>query len=152
MIKLKEYAGYISLNPINGVIFPSYIQNQMNKAFIENELNGKFYMSTNENMYSDNKIVLNSLILEKNRLSGIVMLSAFSLPEKIKVRKKIYSNLIKTKKKIYFIFEKFGIENKKDIDFVEEYLMFRHNFFKKKKTSLTLEENKNFVDSSWSFI
>ena len=114
MIKLKEYAGYISLNPINGVIFPSYIQNQMNKAFIENELSGKFYMSTNENMYSDNKIVLNSLILEKNRLSGIVMLSAFSLPEKIKVRKKIYSNLIKTKKKIYFIFEKFGIENKKD--------------------------------------
>ena len=152
MIKLKEYAGYISLNPINGVIFPSYIQNQMNKAFIENELSGKFYMSTNENMYSDNKIVLNSLILEKNRLSGVAMLSAFSLPEKFKVRKKIYSNLIKTKKKIYFIFEKFGIENKKDIDFVEEYLMFRNNFFTKKKTSLTLEENKNFVDSSWSFI
>lgn len=152
MIRLKEYAGYISLNPINGVIFPSYIQNQMNKAFIENELSGKFYMSTNENMYSDNKIVLNSLILEKNRLSGITMLSAFSLPEKFKVRKKIYSNLIKTKKKIYFIFEKFGIENKKDIDFIEEYLMFRHNFFTKKKTSLTLEEKKNFIDSSWSFI
>ena len=62
----------------------------MNKAFIENELNGKFYMSTNENMYSDNKIVLNSLILEKNRLSGIVMLSAFSLPEKINVRKNLF--------------------------------------------------------------
>ena len=152
MIKLKEYAGYISLNPINGVIFPSYIQNQMNKAFIEKELSGKFYMSTNENMYSDNKIVLNSLILEKNRLSGITMLSAFSLPEKFKVRKKIYSNLIKTRKKIYFIFEKLGIENKKDIDFIEEYLMFRHNFFTKKKTSLTLEEKKNFIDSSWSFI
>ena len=152
MIRLKEYAGYISLNPINGVIFPSYIQNQMNKAFIEKELSGKFYMSTNENMYSDNKIVLNSLILEKNRLSGVVMLSAFSLPEKFKVRKKIYSNLIKTRKKIYFIFEKLGIENKKDIDFIEEYLMFRHNFFTKKKTSLTLEEKKNFIDSSWSFI
>ena len=152
MIRLKEYAGYISLNPINGVIFPSYIQNQMNKAFIEKELSGKFYMSTNENMYSDNKIVLNSLILEKNRLSGITMLSAFSLPEKFKVRKKIYSNLIKTRKKIYFIFEKLGIENKKDIDFIEEYLMFRHNFFTKKKTSLTLEEKKNFIDSSWSFI
>ena len=51
MNKLKEYAGYISLNPINGVIFPSYIQNQMNKAYIENELNGKFYMSTNEKTF-----------------------------------------------------------------------------------------------------
>ena len=149
---MKKYAGYINLKAINGIIFPSYIQNQMNKRFIVEELESDFFLSTNENMYSDNKIVLNSLILEKNRLSGVAMLSAFSLPEKFKVRKKIYSNLIKTKKKIYFIFEKFGIENKKDIDFVEEYLMFRHNFFTKKKTSLTLEENKNFVDSSWSFI
>ena len=152
MKKNKTYAGYINLKAINGIIFPSYIQNQMNKRFIVEELESDFFLSTNENMYSDNKIVLNSLILEKNRLSGVAMLSAFSLPEKFKVRKKIYSNLIKTKKKIYFIFEKFGIENKKDIDFVEEYLMFRHNFFTKKKTSLTLEENKNFVDSSWSFI
>lgn len=152
MTKLKEYAGYISLDPINGVIFPSYIQNQMNKAFIETNLKGRFFMSTNENMYSDNTIVLNSLILEKNKISGITMLSAFSLPEKFKVRKKIYSNLFKTKKKIYFIFEEFNISNKKDVDFVEEYLMFRDKFFTNKKTSLTLEEKKNFVDNSWSFI
>ena len=50
----KKYAGYISLKPINGVIFPSYIQNQTNKNFISNELKGAFYLSTNENEYSEN--------------------------------------------------------------------------------------------------
>ena len=152
MKKIKYYAGYISLKPINGVIFPSYAQNTMNKEYIENNLNGKFFMSTNENMYSDNEIILNSLIIEKNNLSGISMLSAFSLPEKYKNRKNIYSNLFKTKKKIYFIFEKFNIANKKDVETVEEYLMFRHKFFTNKKTFLTVEEKKNFVDKSWSFI
>ena len=44
----KKYAGYISLKPINGVIFPSYIQNQTNKHFITTVLNGSFYLSTNE--------------------------------------------------------------------------------------------------------
>ena len=82
MKKNKTYAGYINLKPINGIIFPSYIQNQMNKKFIVEELESDFFLSTNENMYSENDIVLNSLIKERNNLNGIVMLSAFSLPEK----------------------------------------------------------------------
>ena len=77
-MKNKVYAGYINLRPINGVIFPSYSQNQINKNFIEQNLKGKFFLSTNENMYSENDIVLNSLIKEKNKLNGVVMLSAFS--------------------------------------------------------------------------
>ena len=75
----KKYAGYISLKPINGVIFPSYIQNQTNKHFITTVLNGSFYLSTNENEYSKNRIVLNSLINDKNGIKGIVMMSAFYL-------------------------------------------------------------------------
>ena len=152
MKKIKYYAGYISLKPINGVIFPSYAQNKMNKEYIENTLNGKFFMSTNENMYSDNEIVLNSLIIEKNNLSGISMLSAFSLPEKYKNRKNIYFNLLKKKKKIFFIFENFCLKKKEDIETIENYLIFKNKFFVEKKTRLTFKEKKMFVDKSWSFI
>ena len=52
----KIYAGYISLKPVNGVIFPSYIQNQTNKNFIK-MLEWYFFLSTNENEYSENRIV-----------------------------------------------------------------------------------------------
>ena len=52
------FAGYINLKPINGIIFPSYAQNQINKEYITSKLNGEFFMSTNENTYGKNNIVL----------------------------------------------------------------------------------------------
>ena len=97
--KNKLYAGYIYLKPINGVIFPSYIQNQINKNFITKNLKASFFLSTNENEYSKNRIVLNSLINEDNKLKGIVMLSAFSLPE----NKILRSNQIDLKDIIYYL-------------------------------------------------
>ena len=84
MKKNKVFAGYIFLKNINGILYPSYIQNRMNKEFIENHLNGKIYMSQNENMYSKNSIVLNSLITENNKIDGIVMLSVFIFQNKKK--------------------------------------------------------------------
>ena len=41
-------------------------------------------MSQNENMYSKNSIVLNSLITENNKIDGIVILSVFHLPKQKK--------------------------------------------------------------------
>ena len=55
---MKTFAGYINLKPINGVIFPSYAQNQINKEFIVNKLKGQFFLATNENTYGSNNIVL----------------------------------------------------------------------------------------------
>ena len=52
MKKNKVFAGYIFLKNINGILYPSYIQNKINKEYIENNLKGKIYMSQNENMYS----------------------------------------------------------------------------------------------------
>lgn len=109
----KIFAGYIFLKSINGILFPSYIQNKMNKEFIENTLKGKLYMSQNENMYSKRSIVLHSLISENNKINGIVMPSVFYLPEQKKERLTIYKNLI-IKKKIYiFYFRKIKFFRKK---------------------------------------
>ena len=133
MKKNKTYAGYINLKPINGIIFPSYIQNQMNKKFIVEELESDFFLSTNENMYSDNDIVLNSLIKEKNNLNGIVMLSAFSLPEK-------------------FVFEKLLFQKKENIVKIEDYLIFRDSFFTNTKKKLSNFEKKKYLYQNWEYI
>ena len=148
----KFYAGYISLKPVNGVIFPSYIQNQTNKNFITNNLNGTFFLSTNENEYSENRIVLNSLINEKNKISGIVMMSAFSMPESAMLRSKIYKDLFKNKKELHFIFEDYLIKKKGDEKKLEEYLIFKNEFFINLKSSLNKFEKKYLISKKGNFI
>jgi len=148
----KIYAGYISLKPINGVIFPSYMQNQTNKNFITNNLNSTFFLSTNENEYSENRIVLNSLINEKNKISGIVMMSAFSMPENAMLRTKMYKDLFKNKKELHFIFENYLIKKKGDEKKIEEYLIFKNEFFINLKSSLNKFERKHFVSKKGNFI
>ena len=148
----KKYAGYISLKPINGVIFPSYIQNQTNKNFISNELKGAFYLSTNENEYSENRIVLNSLINDNNKIRGIVMMSAFSLPENKDLVKKLYKDLIKRKKELHFIFEDFSFKKRGDEENIEDYLMFKSKFFVGTKSTLNQLEKKFFINKNFKFI
>ncbi len=148
---MKTYAGYINLKAINGVIFPSYAQNQMNKDFIINKLNGQFFLATNENTYGSNNIVLVSLLKERS-ISGVVMLSVFSLPNSFNERKNIYKICLKNKKEIHFNFEDIKFKFKKDIDKIEEYLIFNNEFFTKKKSSITKFERKVFSDSSWTLV
>ena len=147
----KVYAGYINLKPINGVIFPSYIQNQINKNFIKEKLNGLFFMTTNENMYGDNSIILNSIIKERS-ISGIVMLSTFCLPENYSHRERFYKLCKKLKKSIHFIFEDLHCNagNLNEIE-IENYLIFDNDFFTKKKSGLTKSE-EIYLDKSWQFI
>ena len=45
MKKIKRYAGYINLKPINGVLYPSSIQNILMKNYVVENLKGKFYLS-----------------------------------------------------------------------------------------------------------
>ncbi len=148
---MKTYAGYINLKAINGVIFPSYAQNQMNKDFIVNKLKGQFYLATNENTYGSNNIVLISLLKEKS-IKGVVMLSVFSLPNNFNDRKNIYKICLDNKKEIHFNFEQLKLKTKKDIDKIEESLIFNHEFFTKKKTSITKFEKSIFNDPSWTLV
>ena len=96
MVK-KIYSGYTKLEQINGVLFTSSIQNQIYKKFIENNLNGSVYLSTNENLYNKNDIILKTL-LKNNLINGIIFLSTFFLPKEKDIRKGIY---LIAKKKIY---------------------------------------------------
>jgi sporadic carbohydrate cluster protein (TIGR04323 family) len=147
---MKKIAGYLNLKPINGIIFPSYIQNQLNKDFIETKLKSSFFMTTNENTYGENSIVLKSLIKNKS-ISGIVMLSTFCLPNNYSSRREIYKLIKKNKKSLHFIFEELNFKKEIDENVIESYLIFDSNFFTQKKTGLNTFE-KTFVSKNWQFI
>ena len=80
MKKINRYAGYINLKPINGVLYPSSIQNILMKGYVTNSLNGKFYLSPTEVLQAKYSITLNTLLDKDISIKGIVMLSSFSLP------------------------------------------------------------------------
>ena len=65
MKKIKRYAGYINLKPINGVLYPSSIQNILMKNYVVENLKGKFYLSPTEVLQAKNSITLNTLIAKK---------------------------------------------------------------------------------------
>ncbi len=138
----KKFAGYINLKPINGVIYPSSIQNILMKNYIENNLNGDFYLSPTEILQARFSITLNTLISNKTKVSGIVMLSCFLLPRTINERFLIYKKTLVSKKKLYFIFDDLKLESKKDIEKVENFYIFNSNHFIKTKKKLN-----NFEDS-----
>ncbi|MDC3074277.1 hypothetical protein OA313_04060 [Candidatus Pelagibacter sp.] len=147
---MKKIAGYLNLKPINGIIFPSNVQNQLNKDFIETKLKSSFFMTTNENTYGENSIVLKSLIKNKS-INGIVMLSTFCLPNDYNNRKEIYKLMKKNKKALHFIFEELSFKKEIDEDIIESYLIFDNDFFTQKKTELNTFE-KTFINKNWQFI
>ena len=100
----KKFAGYINLRPLNGVIYPSSIQNILMKDFIENNLNGIFYLSPTEVLQAKFSITLKTLISNETKVSGIVMLSTFLLPQNYKERTSMYKKLLGSKKKNVFYF------------------------------------------------
>jgi len=144
---MKKFAGYINLKNLNGVLYPSSIQNIMMKDYIQNVLKGTFYLSPTELLQAKFPITLKTLIGKETNVDGIVMLSSFYLPENYFVRKKIYKEITKMKKSAHFILDELVFRSNKDIDKIEEYLIFNNSFFTNTKLELNKEEKsfmKNF--------
>ena len=137
----KKFAGYINLKPLNGIIYPSSIQNILMKNFIENNLGGIFYLSPTEVLQAKFSVTLETLISKETKVSGIVMLSTFLLPKSFKERKSMYKKLLTSKKKMYFIFDELALENKKDIRKIENFIIFNDNHFTNTKKKLNTYEN-----------
>tara|TARA_B100000989_G_scaffold79854_1_gene56911 strand:- start:1676 stop:2128 length:453 start_codon:yes stop_codon:yes gene_type:complete len=141
---MKKFAGYINLKNLNGVLYPSSIQNIIMKDYIQNHLRGIFYLSPTEVLQAKFPITLKTLIGKETKVDGIVMLSSFYLPEDYLIRKQIYKKIIKMKKSIHFILDELIFKNIKDIDKIEEYLIFNNSFFTNTKKKLNSEE-KSFM-------
>ena len=152
MKKIKSYAGYINLKPINGVIYPSSIQNILMKEYISNSLNGKFYLSPTEVLQAKHSITLNTLISNEVKVNGIVMLSTFSLPNIYEERKDLYKKCLRKKKEVHFILDEIILLQKNDIEKIEDQLIFRNNFFTKTKIKLSQNEKQIFQKFKTSFV
>lgn len=139
---MKKFAGYINLKNLNGVLYPSSIQNTIMKEYIQNELNGIFYLSPTEVLQAKFPITLKTLIGKETKVHGIVMLSSFYLPINYMIRKNIYKDALKMKKSIHFILDKIVLETNNDIDKIEEYLIFNNTFFT--NTKLKLNDYEKF--------
>ena len=137
----KKFAGYINLKPLNGVIYPSSNQNILMKGFVENKLGGIFYLSPTEILQAKYSITLNTLISKETKVSGIVMLSTFLLPKSLKERKTIYKKLLISKKKMYFILDELTLANKKDVEKIEDFIIFNSEHFVNTKKKLNSFEN-----------
>ena len=140
---MKKYAGYINLKNLNGVLYPSSIQNIMMKDYVQNNLNGIFYLSPTEVLQAKFPVTLKTLIGKETNVHGIVMLSSFYLPQNFIVRKKLYKDIIKMKKTIHFILDELVLKTKQDIDRIEEHLIFNNSFFTDTKKKL------NYVEKSF---
>ena len=141
---MKKFAGYINLKNLNGVLYPSSIQNIMLKEYIQNELKGIFYLSPTEILQAKFPITLKTLLAKETKVHGVVMLSSFYLPNNYMIRKKIYKDAVVMKKSIHFILDKLVLRNNKDIDKIEEYLIFNDPFFTKTKLKLS-DYEKSFM-------
>jgi sporadic carbohydrate cluster protein (TIGR04323 family) len=133
---VKKYAGYINLKNLNGVLYPSSIQNIMMKDYVQNTLKGIFYLSPTEVLQAKFPVTLKTLIGKETNVHGIVMLSSFYLPKNFIVRKKLYKDIIKMKKTIHFILDELVLKNKQDIEKIEELLIFNDPFFTNTKLNL----------------
>tara|TARA_S200000501_G_scaffold379021_2_gene446520 strand:+ start:10687 stop:11139 length:453 start_codon:yes stop_codon:yes gene_type:complete len=139
---MKKYAGYINLKNLNGVLYPSSIQNIMMKDYVQNNLNGIFYLSPTEVLQAKFPVTLKTLIGKETNVHGIVMLSSFYLPQNFIVRKKLYKDIIKMKKTIHFILDELVLKKKQDIDRIEEHLIFSNSFFTDTKLNLNNYEKE----------
>ena len=141
---MKKFAGYINLKKLNGVLYPSSIQNIMMKDYVQNILKGKFYLSPTELLQAKFPITLKTLIGKETNVNGIVMLSSFYLPESYQVRRQIYKSIFKMNKSIYFILDELKLNKPKDIDTIEEFLIFNNSFFTETRVKLT-DYEKSFL-------
>lgn len=145
---MKKYAGYIHLKPINGVLYPSSIQNILMKEYVNKKLRSIFYLSPTEVIQAKYSVTMNTLLSNETKVNGIVMLSSFSLPKNYKERQNILKEAYKNKKEIHFILDEIIFKKPIDSAEIEEQVLFDQAFFtniKKKLNKLDkiiLKKNK----------
>ena len=136
----KKYAGYINLKTLNGVLFPSSIQNMLMKDYVQNQLNATFHLSPTEVMQAKHSITLKTLLGKETSVSGVVMLSTFYLPKNTEERLNLLKLALKMKKEMHFILDELIFKKNNDIDMIEDFMIFNDNFFTQTRVKLNEEE------------
>lgn len=115
---MKKARGYIFSRKFFGERVPQSIQNLAIRDYCSRN-NIMYLLSATEYTMKNSSKVLFKIINEINK-EGIILYSLFQLPNDTSQREKIYKIAIKNKKKIYFALENRILNNKDDIQIIED--------------------------------
>ena len=103
---------------------PQHIQNLTIRNFC-NQRNLEFLLSATEYAMENCFIILKQIINELPELDGIAAYSLFQLPEQDSERKEMYQTVLDAGKTFYFCVEGLKLENKNDMERVENIWLVR---------------------------
>ena len=115
---MKKARGYIFSRKFLGERIPQSVQNLAIRDYCERN-NIMYLLSATEYAMKNSSKVLFKIINEVNKES-IILYSLFQLPNNPEQRDKVYKIAIKNKKKIYFALENRVLNNKDDIEIIED--------------------------------
>jgi sporadic carbohydrate cluster protein (TIGR04323 family) len=123
---MKTVRGYNFSRSFLGERVPQHIQNIVIKDFCKKKkLN--YLLSVTEYSMKESNHMLKEIIREIKNIDGIVAYSIFQMPKDDTERKKIFFQIVKLKKIIFFANESLKISNKKDIERIEQIWQVRKN-------------------------
>jgi len=115
---MKKARGYIFSRKFLGERIPQSVQNLVIRDYCERN-HIMYLLSATEYAMNNSSKVLFKTVNEVNKES-IILYSLFQLPNNSEKRDNVYKTAIKNKKKIYFALENRVLNNKDDINMIED--------------------------------
>ena len=115
---MKKARGYIFSRKFLGERIPQSVQNLVIRDYCERN-HIRYLLSATEYAMNNSSKVLFKTVNEVNKES-IILYSLFQLPKNSEKRDNVYKTAIKNKKKIYFALENRVLNNKDDINMIED--------------------------------
>ena len=116
---MKKVKGYIFSRSFYGERVPQHIQNLVLREYCKSK-KLHFILSSTEYRQDNSTYILFEILHNIKNYDGIIMYSVFQLPEKKVLRNKLYSEIIKKKKSIFFAVEDYVLNNNSDKNKIEE--------------------------------
>ena len=122
MPERSGHRGYIGARPLNGSRTPQHIQNIVIRDYARRK-NLNYLLSATEHIMPGSYMILEDLLDELLRLSGIICYSIFMLPEDERRRRAIYERVLRDGCELHAAVEEIAVASKDDIRVVEDILL-----------------------------
>lgn len=115
------YRGYVASRPVRGTSFPQQIQNLVLRDYAaRHELT--YLLSATEYGMPSCYLMLNAILDELPKLQGIIMFSAFMLPERKSRRLEIFERILAANCELHAALENVALRGRDDIADLEDLL------------------------------
>lgn len=113
MSELIACRGYISSRPVRGVMFPQKVQNLVIRDYAtRNRL--RYLLSSAEFAMPGCYMMLDDVLAELPRVGGVILFSAFLLPQRREARRKIYKRVLDSECSLHCALEELVLRAESD--------------------------------------